>query len=315
MKNRIIRSISFVALAGAFFLFFGPKWNWLYTPQVQDIEITGSVSDYVQKKESAFHDIKPQNEAHVLWQSQPDQKTPYALVYLHGFSASAYEIHPVVEDISTALHANAFFTRLSGHGREHDEMQDLTADQFFQDAEEAYQIGKKIGDKVILVGASTGSTLALWLAARHPDVADMILISPNLGIQDPRGFLAAGPLGYWIARLVVGPYHEWTPRFANQKKYWSTKYSVNGVRVMTDVVNEVCELNFSSINVPALVMWTAKDDVVDIPKALSLLKKMPSAENKFIEINSGDHVLAGEITSPETVTEVENQIKDFLVQK
>jgi hypothetical protein len=29
---------------------------------------------------------------------------------------------------------------------------------------------------------------------------------------------------YYIARLVVGPYHEWHPKHENQDKFWTTRY-------------------------------------------------------------------------------------------
>lgn len=312
MMKTLSRILVVLMLLGIVFMAFGPGWYFTYSPTLKKVEISSTLQDYIQKKESAYSNIKEGNASTLVWAISPGEKTPYALVYLHGFSASPKEISPVVENLAASLKFNAYFPRLSGHGLKDDFMNNLTDDDLFQDAEEAYDIAKKMGDKVIVVGTSTGATLALWLAARHPDISAMALLSPNLGIQDPRGFLAAGPIGYWIARMVVGPIYTWKAHYPKQEDFWTTSYSVNGVRVMTDVVNEVTKIDFSQIQVPSLVIWTPKDTVVDLKKALAYLKQMPSSQNEFIESTSPDHVLAGDITSPSTTKMATEDIEKFL---
>jgi esterase/lipase len=311
----MLKKIAFGFLLVVILLFtFGPGWSYVYAPSIVPVEITSSVENYIKNKEAHYNGVKPGNEPAVIWSGGADQKTDYVLVYLHGFSASPKEISPVVETLAQDLKMNAYLPRLASHGLKPGLMEELTDDQLFQDAEESYQIAKKMGDKVIIIGTSTGATLALWLAQRHPDVAAQVLLSPNLGINDPRGFLASGPIGYWIARMVVGPEYTWKAHYPHQEEFWTTRYSVNGVRVMTDVVNVVCSLDFSKIAVPSLVMWTSHDNVIDLPKALGLLKKMPSSKNTFIESSSTDHVLAGNITSPATTASAISTIRDFVLK-
>lgn len=43
-------------------------------------------------------------------------KTKYAFVYLHGFSASEKEGHPVHRNIAKHFNANLYLARLQGHG-------------------------------------------------------------------------------------------------------------------------------------------------------------------------------------------------------
>ena len=61
-------------------------------------------------------------------------------------------------------------------GREEDLQGDL-----IHEAKEAIAIAKAIGDKVIVIGCSTGATLTLYLAAKDQDLAGLILLSPNIG--------------------------------------------------------------------------------------------------------------------------------------
>lgn len=290
---------------------FGPGWVYWRSPQVREVKITTALDQFISEKESYFQ-VKTGNASTVIYSLPTPQKSPYVIVYLHGFSASPKEISPVVETVAGKMKFNAYLPRLAGHGLQNGLMEELTADELFQDAEEAYQIGRQLGEKVILIGTSTGATLALWLSARHPDVAGLVLISPNLGIRDPRGFLAAGPLGYWIARTVVGPFHEWKPKHAGQEDFWTTRYSINGVRVMTDVVREVQRLNFTALQQPVLVLWTDRDSVVDVQKAVALLRTMPSEKKFFQAIDTDEHVLAGAITSPSTVLQVTGEVEKFI---
>ena len=64
-------------------------------------------------------------------------------------------------------------------------MINLTADKLWNSAKEAYAIGKQLGKKVIIMATSTGGTLALKLAAEYPEIAGLILLSPNIAINDP----------------------------------------------------------------------------------------------------------------------------------
>jgi esterase/lipase len=180
-------------------------------------------------------------------------------------------------------------------------MLNVTADDLFTDAEEAYQIGKKLGDKVILVGTSTGATLALWLAEKHNDVAGLILISPNIGVYDKRGVLSSGPVGALIARAVVGPVYSWKPKYVKQSDFWTTEYHPRGISAMMNVVREIEMMNFSNIQTPSITLWTPLDKVVNIQKAVEKIKTLGSQKNEFVEFNTNEHVLAGAITAPENV--------------
>src|SRR5688572_10958050 len=55
---------------------------------------------YVRNRESR-HKTKPDNEARIIWYNDSaKKKTPYSLVYLHGFSASQAEGEPVHRNVA-----------------------------------------------------------------------------------------------------------------------------------------------------------------------------------------------------------------------
>jgi alpha-beta hydrolase superfamily lysophospholipase len=80
----------------------------------------------------------------------------------------------------------------------------MTAENLWESAQQAYAIGKQLGNKVILMGTSTGGTLALQLAAAYPEIAGLVLYSPNIAINDPNAWILNNPWGLQIARLVKG---------------------------------------------------------------------------------------------------------------
>ena len=64
------------------------------------------------QSEEAKHKVKPNNEAKIIWADSNHQQTDYAIVYLHGFSASQMEGDPVHRNIAKQFHCN-LYSRLS----------------------------------------------------------------------------------------------------------------------------------------------------------------------------------------------------------
>jgi len=110
-----------------------------------------------------------------------------------------------IKIVAKQFGCNMYLARLSEHGSDTtDELINMTATSLWDSAKEAYAIGKQLGEKVILMGTSTGGTVALELASNFDDVAGLILYSPNIAINNPSAFLTNNPWGLQIARLVMG---------------------------------------------------------------------------------------------------------------
>ena len=149
-----------------------------------------ALEKYVQDNEAAFK-LKPDNEARIIWNDTSKREpTEYSVVYLHGFSASQEEGDPAHLEFARNFGLNLYLSRLSDHGIDTNEpLLDFTADRVWTSAKQAYAIGKRLGKKVILMGTSTGGTLALKLAAEFPEIAGLILLSPNIAINDPNAWM------------------------------------------------------------------------------------------------------------------------------
>ena len=112
--------------------------------------------------------LRPGTEKKVLWAQGNGVKSKTSIVFIHGFSASRVEIDPVVDLIAAELNANVYFTRLRGHGQDGKALGEATYEQLLDDTIEAIEIGKSIGDDVLLIGCSTGCSLIHIALGQRP---------------------------------------------------------------------------------------------------------------------------------------------------
>ena len=153
-----------VLLAVIYFL--GPRPNYPdldLTIEPSALEIH-EIEKFLANREANIPNLKPDNESRIIWADSTQSKTPYAIVYLHGFSASPMESNPVHISFAQKYGMNMLIPRLAQHGiKDSTIFADLTPKMLIDDAKEAIALGQKIGEKVILMSCSTGSTLALSL--------------------------------------------------------------------------------------------------------------------------------------------------------
>lgn len=256
-------------------------------------------------------------EKRLLWR-EPGRRTRYAVVYLHGFSASRAELAPVPERIADALEANLFETRLAGHGLEQAALDGVRAEQWLADAVEALAVGSKIGERLVVVGTSTGATLPLALAD-HPaldDVAALILLSPNLGPRDANAEWLTRPFGPLIARAVAGETRSWTPYNALQARYWTTRYPITAAIEMMRIVDRARTNLPATLAADVLFVVSPRDAVVSTEAARAAFAAIDAPRSELVEFNaSADpsrHVLAGDILSPGTTDRIVELAVDFV---
>jgi esterase/lipase len=272
----------------------------------------------------ALHKLKPDNEARILWLNDSlKEKTEYAVVYIHGFSASQEEGDPVHYDFAKKFGCNLFLNRLEDHGIDTTEpLLTVTADRLWNSAKEAYVIGRQLGKKIILMATSTGGTLALKLAAEYPDIAGLILLSPNIAINDPNAWVLNNHWGLQIARLIKGKYNTAKDTSALYAKYWDAKYRIESTVQLEELLETTMkESTFVKVKQPTLVLYYYKDeDHQDPVVKVSGMKKMfmqlgtPDSLKRMEAIpNAGDHVIGSYVKSKD-VKAVQNECEKFATE-
>ena len=264
---------------------------------------------YVHDREDTVKGLKPGNEAYILWADSLDKrKTPFSIVYIHGFGASPMEGDPVHRFLAEHFGANLFVTRLPEHGiRRENGMEYLTPQALADAAGEAFQIGKSLGDSVILVGTSMGGALSLLLASQQPEVHSVVIYSP--AIRD-NGSQLEGFFKPWTQKMMEVAMMEnkvvHQKRVGEKAAYWSEDYHINGYRSLAGILyNEMNEQTFRAITQPVFLGYYYKNEkeqdfVVSVPKMQEMFKQLGTPDNLKKEMafpNAGDHVIACSITS------------------
>lgn len=275
--------------------------------------------DSVIKSSEAKFPVRSENEAEIVWADSAGRRTEYSIVYLHGFSASKREGDPVHRELARELGANLYLARLYDHGIDEEEpMLDLTADKLIATAKEAVSIGKALGEKLIVVGTSTGGTLGLLLAAENPEIDALVLYSPNIRVYNPMAGILNDPWGLQIAHLVNGSdYHEWVIE-EERANFWINRYRYEALTELQQLLEEKMNSEtFKKVNQPVFVGYYYKsedeqDKTVSVEAILEMYDNLGSAQKlKKAFPDAGAHVIASDLTSA-SWEDVRNETLIFL---
>lgn len=322
-RKTLFITFPIILLVAVYFL--GPtphknKWSSALPSVPQDPE---GLEQFVAANE-AMHQLKPDNEARIVWFDSTKRKTEYSVVYLHGFSASQEEGDPVHIDFARKFGCNLYLSRLADHGIDTTEqLLYFNGDRFYESAKEALMIGKALGEKVILMSCSTGGTVALVLAGEFPDdVHALINMSPNIAVNNGTIWIANNPWGLQIARMVVGGDYQVITDFDEaRKQYWNDKYRLEAVSALQEMIEEkMNKSTFEKVRCPSLTLYYYKNDsmqdpTVKVSAMLEMNKQLGTPADMKAEIaipDAGAHVIGSHLTSKD-LPAVEKAIDDFAI--
>lgn len=285
---------------------FGPREAVDWTIWVAPEDLGEDLDEYLVTAESRVTGIQPGAEKHIVWAGEKGAKTPVSLVYIHGFSATHHEIEPVPQKIAEELGANLFLTRLTGHGRSGTALANATANDWINDTAEALEVGKRLGDRTIVMATSTGGTLAIGMAA-YPeysvDLDGIVLVSPNLELAQPGAWLLGKSFARLYVPLIAGSEISWEPQNEDHAKWWTHTYPIGAIFQMAALVTDVRSIDFQDIQVPAFFAYSPADQVVraTATKEVAATWGGPATSWELEPkegVDPGAHVLTGDILSP-----------------
>ena len=273
---------------------------------------------WLKKSEKGLAHLRAGTEKEIVWSSKNHDKTPWSVVYIHGFSASILETAPLTGEVAKALHANAFYTRLSGHGQGSAELGQASIQDWLADVNEAVAIGRKIGEHVLVISCSTGSTLATWFGlSEHANaVAAHVFISPNFGPKDKRAEMINWPWGEQIAYAIQGPSRGQPSADPRQNLAWTTVYPTQALFPMMALTKKVRDSDLSQFKQPVLIFYSEKDKVVDPTLTLQAFKALGSTSKELSRVDDSEsenqHVLAGDIFAPHSLEPMVKHIMGWI---
>jgi esterase/lipase len=297
----------------------------VYTTELEKVPTDAAALENYIKANEAQHKLRPNNEARIIWANDSIKtKTEFAIVYLHGFSASQEEGTPVHSNIAKKFGCNLYLSRLAEHGIDTTEqLVNLTAEKYWNSVREAYAIGKQLGNKVIVMGTSTGGTNALHLASVYPEIHSLVLLSPNIQIFDDNAWIANNPWGLQMGKLITGSGYV-TPKDERPvyKQYWNSPYRLESIANLQEYLETtMLPETFTKIKQPTLMLYYYRDEVnQDSVVKVSAMKKMFEQLSTPSELkrekampNTGNHVLGSYIKSGD-VAGVEVEITRFMME-
>jgi alpha-beta hydrolase superfamily lysophospholipase len=143
-------------------------------------------------------------------------RTARAVVLLHGLTNCPEQFRALGERLYRRG-ANVYIPRLPEHGladRMTPALVRLDAQAMCAATDQAVDIGRGLGDSVVVVGLCIGGTMAAWAAQERADVVRAVAIAPLQGLARARGPLALPAMNLMLA-------------LPNQFIWWDGKVKMN----------------------------------------------------------------------------------------
>ena len=281
-----------------------------------DIE---DIDNLLESQEKMVRFLRPGTEKKVLWAQGNGVKSKTSIVFIHGFSASRVEIDPVVDLIAAELNANVYFTRLRGHGQDGRALAEATYEQLLDDTIEAIEIGKSIGDDVVLMGCSTGCSLIHIALGQYNDIKAAIYISPNFGPKPIKGQALRIPGAKFLVPLVFGKEHSFVAKNDEYATCWTTKYPTKALFTIKTTVLASHQVDHQAIKVPIMMWFSDEDKVVNAKwtrRIASMMGDNVTLHNPSLthQDDPSHHGIIGDILSPSQTSVAVDKLLNWLAQ-
>ena len=207
------------------------------------------------------------------------------MLVLHGFTGNPQSMRPLAEAL-----AKAGFTvdlpLLPGHGTALDDMIPTRWEDWSAACEVAYQALAGRCDRIVVTGLSMGGTLTCWLAERHPEIAGIALVNPQ--IDPPDAELRAG-----LQALVDSGIETFDAIGSDIKQDGITEsaYDATPVGALLSLFegNDGVHAHLADIHCPTLLLNSREDHVV-APVSGDVLERSVGGPVERIILENSYHV-------------------------
>ncbi len=239
------------------------------------------------------------------------QKAPVGVLVLHGFT-SHISCVDAVKPLLVERNVPFRFPILRGHGTKFEDMQGVTAHDWYADAEDALLDLLQECEKAIVIGHSMGGLVALELAARHGDkLVGTIAAAPALRFADPLTFLT--PVLSKVVKFWPSPKAYNDPECAKKNKNYA-KFATDAFVSLYAYAGAVQNL-LSFVKGPLVLLQPRNDQVVAPKSAEIAYEKVSSKDRQLVWFEKSGHEMFLDLEADAVVAEVGRAIDRWLPKK
>jgi len=218
------------------------------------------------------------------------------LVLVHGYMAAPLEIRSLAAYLNT-LGVMVYAPRLKGHGTSPVDLGQRHYIEWVESVEQGYVVIRNRCDKVVAGGFSMGAGLALDLASRVSDLAGVFAVSPPLKLQNfSSNFVPAVNLWNRLLKRINVDRNR-MEFVTNTPENPHINYSRNPVSGITELgrLMDTIESRLAAITVPALIIQSQADPVVNPSGSRMIFEKLGSVDKEYLLVNYDRHgIINGE---------------------
>lgn len=238
--------------------------------------------------------------------SLPSEVQDLGVLVLHGFTSSIKTVDGL-EPYLQKLNLPYIFPILRGHGTKYQDLEGVTHQDWYADAEAALLELHTKANRIVVVGLSMGGLVTLELAMNHADkLAGIVLVAPALKFQDP----LAGMTG--LIKKVI--------------KFWPSPNSFNDLELKKNCRNypkfatsafaslydyaKLIHKDLAKVTVPTLILQSKKDQVVAPAAAQTIHDQIKSAVKRLVWFEKSGHEMMQDLEAPAVLATIEQFIKE-----
>jgi len=233
-----------------------------------------------------------------------DEGEGRVILLVHGFTGNAFNwmdvFEPLVKDFRVIVPDLPGYGKSACPPKEQKHLMLWYADFLSQFLE------KLDVEKAVVVGNSMGGAVAGWLAVRHPEKVEALVLVDSAGLNMPKirflTFLGAMTFGREMVKLIeaISPHSEKAlsklPKSEQKRAILADRRykselrecsSITMKRCVVSLGNDLLTEELAKIQAPTLIIWGDDDAVISVKNAERFAKRIPNAKVKIIK--NGDH--------------------------
>ena len=232
-----------------------------------------------------------------------NKKSQITVVFFHGFMSDMIGKKPIaIENFCKKQKLNFLKFEYSGHGKSSGKFTDGNISKWTNDAKSLIRSKTKKSKKLIFVGSSMGSWIALNLFSYFK--------------KKLKAFIGIASAPEFLEELMWKKFNNKIKKIIMSKKIYHLdhgeySYPLTRQLILDGRKNKILN-NKINLNIPIVLLHGKKDEIVPLKVSRNILKICRKSKKKFIIIKNGDHSLSRKSDLKILCSELKNLIKNHL---